>query len=135
MSDVTNFFFRSPTTAPSVWSIVQWWESRRLVYNAVVGSVGLGSLATIWLFANLPPHSPNFQLPWEGVIVYGVLANVCYSAGPVVDLAICRGWGPGFAAVGPALFRYGFAFAVGLTLLPVPLSLLEWGARLVWFFH
>ena len=36
-----------------------------------------------------------------------------------------------YAPVGPALFRYGFAFSVGLTLLPIPLAILSWGVRLL----
>jgi hypothetical protein len=32
---------------------------------------------------------------------------------------------------GPALFRQGLSFAVGLTLLPIPLVGLSWLARLV----
>jgi hypothetical protein len=32
---------------------------------------------------------------------------------------------------GPALFRYGFVFSLGLTLLPIPLIVLSWIARLM----
>jgi len=47
----------------------------------------------------------------------------------MIDLLVRRRWGPSFAAVGPALFRYGFAFSVGLTLLPIPLVLIGWALR------
>jgi hypothetical protein len=32
---------------------------------------------------------------------------------------------------GPALFRQGLSFAVGLTLLPIPLAMISWVVRLV----
>ena len=59
------------------------------------------------------------------------LANLCYSLGPMVDVAIHRRWGSEYAVVGPTLFRYGFVFSVGLALsLPVPLAAISWVARL-----
>lgn len=69
--------------------------------------------------------------PWGIVVAYAILANVCYSAGPLVDLFIRRRWGDSYAAVGPTLFRYGFVFAIGLTLLPIPLVILQVVLRLL----
>jgi hypothetical protein len=117
-----------------MWSIIQWWESRRVAYNAAVGMAGLATLATLGMFSALPPHPMRFGIPWEPIVLYGILANVFFTAGPALDIAICRRWGPGFSAVGPALFRYGFAFALGLTLLPIPVVVLGWVARLLGFF-
>jgi len=56
---------------------------------------------------------------------------VFFSLGPVVDTLICRKWGRDYAELGATLFRYGFAFAVGLTLLPVPLAILSYLRRLL----
>jgi hypothetical protein len=131
MSAITQFFFRPPYVAPSTWSIIRWWESRRLAYNAAVGAAGVVSLSAIALTSVLPPFSRPPGVPWIGIVVYGVLANVFFSAGPALDAFIVRRWGPDYAAVGPALFRYGFAFAVGLTLLPIPVSLIGWGLRVL----
>jgi len=64
-----------------------------------------------------------------GIVAYAVLANLCYSGGAAAELYIRRRWGDGYAVVGPAMFRYGFAFSVGLTLLPIPLALLDWMIR------
>lgn len=61
--------------------------------------------------------------PWQPVVAYAVAANVCYSLGPIADVYILKRWGPAYAAVGATLFRYGFVFAVGLTLLPLPLAM------------
>lgn len=129
MSALTRFFF-TPVLAPkSAWTVINWWESRRAIYNLIVGAAGLVSLSAIAFFDMLPPHSKIPQLPWAPIIVYAVMANLCYSIGPAIDLAIHRRWGATYASVGPALFRYGFAFSVGLTLLPIPLAALGWLMR------
>jgi len=131
MSAVTKFFFRSPTTETTSWSIVHWWESRRVAYNMAVGAAGIASIGLVSLFSVLPPHPAAFTLPWQLVVLYAVAANVCYTAGPVLDLAVCRAWGDEYGSVGPTLFRYGFAFSMGLTLLPFPLAVGSWGIRLL----
>jgi hypothetical protein len=129
MSAVTKFFFRSPVTETTSWSIVHWWESRRMAYNLAVGAAGITTIGLVTLFSALPPHPARFALPWQLVAVYAVGANVCYTAGPMLDFAVCRSWGDEYAAVGPALFRYGFAFSLGLTLLPIPLAIGSWFVR------
>ena len=127
MSAVTRFFFRGPYARPTTWSVIRWWESRRLAFNLAVGGAGLISLGAIALAGG-----PRF--PLELVIAYGVLANLFFCLGPLVDALVCRAWGSNFVAVGPTLFRYGFVFAVGLTLLPIPLLLLGVVVRLLRFF-
>jgi hypothetical protein len=94
--------------------------------NLSVGSVGLLSLGTVALIARLPPHPGGFPVPWVGVLVYAALANLCYTLGAVGDLVLRRVLGHRAAAVGPVLFRYGFVFSLGLTLLPIPVAALGW---------
>lgn len=133
MSALTRFFF-SPVYIPrNAWSIVGWWERRRPVYNLVLGVAGVVSLGAQSLFSALPPHSSPRDVPLGlvGVVAYAVLANLCYCVGPAVDLYIRRRWGDAYAPVGPTLFRYGFVFSVGLTLLPIPLAFLGWALRLL----
>ncbi len=133
MSALARYFFLPVYTPRSAWSIVGWWERRRPVYNLVLGVAGVVSLGAHALFTLLPPRSasPDVPLGPVGVLAYALLANLCYTAGPAVDLYIRRRWGTAYAAVGPTLFRYGFAFSVGLTLLPIPLSVLNWALRLL----
>lgn len=133
MSAVTRFFFRAPYQAPTTWSVVRWWESRRMAYNLSVGAAGLLSLGTIALSEYLPPVSHPSGIPWAGVVVWGVGANLFYCLGPVLDALICHKWGAQYAAIGPTMFRYGFVFAVGLTLMPVPLAVVFYLVRLVGF--
>ena len=131
MPALTKFFFRAPYAHPTTTEIVRWWEARRPLYNLAVLAAGVTSLAVVYLAEALTVgRTPS--IPWMGIVVYGVLANLFYAAGPIVDAYVTRKWGGQYSAVGPALFRYGFAFAVGLTLLPVAMVFLR--VILVWLF-
>lgn len=132
MTAVERYFFTPLYYPRSSWSIVRWWESRRLFFNLCVGSVGLLSLGMVALIGHLPPHPGAFPVPWMGVLLYGVLANLCYTLGPITDLVLRRILGQRAPAVAPVLFRYGFVFSLGLTLLPIPVAALGWLMR--WFF-
>jgi hypothetical protein len=129
MSAITRFFFRPPYPAPTTWTVVRWWESRRMAYNLAVGAAGIISLGVIGLTDALPPQPRGPGIPLGLILAYAVVANLFFCLGPAVDALVCRRWGPNFAAVGPTLFRYGFVFAVGLTLLPIPLAILGWVFR------
>ena len=117
---LTKFFFRAPYSPAKTGEIIRWWESRRPAYNLAVGAAGLLSYAAITLF-ELLRFGRDPTLPLGLILVYGILANLFYCLGPVVDTIVMRGWGRDYSEVGPTLFRYGFVFAVGLTLLPLPL--------------
>jgi hypothetical protein len=123
---VERYFFTPLYYPRSRWSILRWWESRRLLFNLSVGSVGLLSLGTVMLLARLAAHPGSFPVPWVGMLVYGVLANLFYTLGSVGDLVLRRVLGDRAAAVGPVLFRYGFVFSLGLTLLPIPVAAIGW---------
>jgi hypothetical protein len=128
---LTRFFF-DPIYAPrSAWTVIGWWEHRRSAYNVAVGAAGVLSLAAVNLFTALPPDGEWLGVPLVPIAIYALAANVAYSAGPAADVLIRRAWGNGYGAVGPALFRYGFVFSVGLTLLPIPIVALGWLLRLV----
>ena len=133
MSALTRFFFIPVRESRSSSAVINWWESRRLTYNLAVGSAGLLSLGIATGIALLPPHSMHHVFPWRVVLIYGVLANVCYTLGAVADTFIRRKWGDAYDVVGPVLLRYGFVFSLGLTLLPIPLSVLGWLLRLLDF--
>ena len=100
--------------------VIGWGERRRLMYNVSVAAAGVLTLSVAVALGVLPVPG---TMPTElmSVIVYGLLANVCYSMGPVADLVLRRILGIRAPDIGPVLFRYGFVFSVGLTLLPIPL--------------
>ena len=133
MSQLVEALYPLPDVRRTPLSLLRWWESRRLVFNKAVGSAGLVTLAGVSFFAALPPHASIIPLPMMlvGAMVYGVLANGCYTLGWMAELLARRVWGRSAPDLGPILFRQGLIFSVGLTLLPILVSVLAWVARIV----
>lgn len=133
MSALTRFLFPSPDYRRTPSSLLRWWESRRLSYNVIVGGTGLVTLGAVSVVGLLPPALHPGLIVWPqvlvGVVVYGVLANVGYSLGWTTEMAMRAVWKERAPDVGPALFRQGLTFAVGLTLLPIPVAVLSWAVR------
>ncbi|HWA58673.1 MAG TPA: hypothetical protein VG692_15545 [Gemmatimonadales bacterium] len=120
---VERYLF-SPLYAPtSAWAVVGWWERRRLFYNIAVGTAGLVTTALAFLSAALVPGPQGPPLPF--ILVYALGANLFYSLGAPIDLLLRRQLKENAGPVAQALFRYGLAFAIGLTLLPIPLLVLS----------
>ena len=109
-------------------SLLTWWEARRGTYNLIVGATGLLTLLVVRLISWMPPGIP-MPIDWRPIVVYGVLANVCYTFGWGIEVVVQRIWGHKAPAIGPALFRQGVAFSVGLTLLPILLASFTWAIR------
>src|SRR5512146_1931345 len=80
MSQIVQALFPLPDHRRTTCSLLHWWESRRLLYNVVVGGTGLLTAGAVELFGLLPP-APHFGVPLVGVLVYGIAANVCYTLG------------------------------------------------------
>jgi hypothetical protein len=128
---VERYFF-SPLYYPrSRWAVVRWWESRRLFYNLVVGAAGVVTIAAGYFFTALPPYPGNFRAVWLLIPIYGLMANLFYSFGAPAELFLRRMFKDSGGPVAQALFRYGVAFAIGLTLLPIPLMAMGWVLK--WF--
>jgi hypothetical protein len=124
----TDLFQRESSAMNGVEAIV-WWEARRIPYNLIVGSTGIVTCVVVGVIAVAAqeffnsdfgvPDPPVFAL--FGVILYGILANVCFTAGWIVELFLRR-FSPReadrFAISG---FFYGVIFSVLLTLAPAVL--------------
>ena len=136
MSALTRLLFPAPAELRNTASIFRWWESRRLTFNVVIGVTGLITLSVIKAIAFLPPLSTNMPVFfWPGILAYGVLANLFYSLGFVTEAAMQRAWHDETPRVGPALFRQGLTFSVGLTLFPIALMGIGWGVSVLkWIF-
>ncbi len=131
-----HFLFREANTFESVGDVIRWWETRRLGYNIIVGAVGIVSLTVMIVLGAIGPHAHKLMTPPLAIVAYGVLANVFYTLGWVTELALFRPlFGRKAPVVGATLFRYGLAFAVGMTLLPNIVSLIELAARMAGTFH
>lgn len=106
-----------PSLTRSPLRVLHWWESRRPAYNLAVGSVGIGTL----IYANLMSLMARGEwiaVPWQLVVVYGLAANAFYSLGWVTERVVERWLGRPVYGLGPALFRHGMVFSLGLTLFP-----------------
>jgi len=134
MNAIAEFLF--PTPAPRrVGGIVRWWESRRLHYNAIVGTSGLVSLGVVKILSSLPPDPHSLPVFWAPVLAFGLLANACYFLGPAVEIGVEKMTGGKILPTGPVLYRMGLTFSVGLTLLPTLLFGMDWAFRIFrWLF-
>jgi len=130
MSALASVLFPEPTLRRSPLAVLRWWESRRLTYNAIVGATGLVTLLAIHLLF----FRAEFLLsprPWLAALAYGVAANCCYSFGAPTEIVLERWLGRQVYGLGPALFRHGLVYSVGLTLFPIALGAFITAADLV----
>lgn len=131
MVAISRIFFRHDVVPSSTGSVIDWWESRRGIYNLAVGATGIVTLGVMNVMLALPPSPQPLPAALNviGPMAFGVAANICYSAGWAAELILRRWLGEHSVPVGAALFRYGFAFSIGLTLFPAGLTILHWLAR------
>ena len=123
MSRLVDTLYPVPDLRRTPGSLLVWWESRRPVYNRAVGTAGLVTLAGYLVLAPHPVRMHWAELAVT-VVVYGVMANVCYTGGWLVELVARRLWGREAPYMGAWLFREGLIFSVGLTLFPLLLVVL-----------
>ena len=123
MSQLVEVLYPLPDRRRTALSSLHWWESRRLLFNKVVGATGLVTFAFASVFFIIAGEFSLTPLI-VGSVVYGIAANACYTLGWVAELAARAAWGRHAPDLGPLLFRQGLIFSVGLTLLPVLLMAL-----------
>jgi hypothetical protein len=131
MAALTSVLFPEPTLQRSTRAVIGWWERRRPLYNLVVGATGLVTLSVFTLA--LGPAMMLQPGTVIGITAYGVAANLCYSLGAPLELVLERWLGRETYGLGPALFRYGLVYSVGLTLFPIALGAFAFLAKLL--FH
>jgi len=127
VSGITEFLFPAPAPR-TVGAIVTWWERRRLVYNLAVGAAGSVSFVVTSAVDSLLKGTPHL-VPWPFVVLFGLGANVMYLLGPTLEILIHQVWGRTVLPTGPALYRMGLTFSVGLALFPtllMAIALVGW---------
>jgi hypothetical protein len=108
---------------------ILWWESRRIPYNLIVGTTGICTCIAVLILAFIAkeyfhsdfgmPDPPLFGLLL--IVLYGIMANVCFTAGWIVELLL-RSVAPSEATVfAENTFFCGLVFSVVLTLSPAVL--------------
>ncbi len=123
---LVEWLFVRSTAHQHAAGVVGWWEARRVPYNIIVGAVGLVSAALMVAVAftcerrgGAPiglPDSPLFAI--AGVLLYGIIANVCYTGGWITELLVARVWRVDTSRFGPIAFALGTGFSVFVTLVP-----------------
>jgi hypothetical protein len=126
---VERYLF-SPLRAPqSAWDVLRWWERRRPFYNLLVGSAGLLTVLVAQIQRLVAP--PFEGPPLAFILAYAIAANLFYSLGAPIHLLLRRTLKESAGPVAQAMFRYGLAFSIGLTLLPIPLFIVSTIVRLL----
>ncbi len=120
MTQLAEFLFPAPARR-RLPDIVRWWEGRRLAYNVFVGSAGVVTLAGVTVLLAIHPFQsgPVWFIPWQPVVAFGIGANLFYSLGAPLEWLIHRLGRGTVLPVGPALYRMGLTFSVGLALFPL----------------
>ena len=130
MPSLTTVLFPAPTLRRQSAELFRWWESRRLTYNVIVGGAGLVTLSAFELLIRIPYHLHE-PFPWPAVMAYGLAANVCYSFGWILEAAAQHWLRRDTYGLGPALWRYGLVYSVGLTLTPIAVAVVGFAAWLL----
>lgn len=121
--------FRRTTPLTTPGEILVWWELRRIAYNLIVDIAGicccLQMFAVILLLevafgVDCFPDPPIFAL--FIVVLYGFLANLCYTVGWVIEIRLPPSTSPGSTSFGETAFAAGTVFSVLLTLAPAVMA-------------
>lgn len=130
MSALVRLLYPPPTPSRRPATVISWWERRRLAFNLIVGSTGVLSMLVVNLFGWLPPRSHG-PMPLVAAVAFGVVANLCYTSGWMIELLFNAWWKDNPPAIGPVLFRQGLLFSIGLTMLPIGVAALDFAMRVV----
>ena len=131
--------FRRARPPERAWDVIAWWESRRIPYNLIVGATGIAFAIVMLLMGCLTQHfvgeaidaagSPLFEI--IAVILYGIMANICFTGGWILELLSRRIWGARAEAFGEIAFTWGTLCSVLLTLVPAALAVVVGAYRLL----
>jgi len=96
--------------------LVKWWEARRIRYNLILFLIGIVSLIlTVFAGGYAVKPGMDFEEPLGLILIppiYCIMANICYSFGPLVD------WIKNNGQPSRRLFRAGLYFSMLLTAAP-----------------
>jgi uncharacterized membrane protein YeiB len=124
--------FRRGRSPECSWDVIAWWESRRIPYNLIVGAAGIASAIVMLImgFATEPVVGDNLGSPLFAIFavtMYGIMANICFTAGWVLELLSRRIWGTRAEAFGEIAFTWGTLASVIVTLIPAGVNVCRRG--------
>jgi hypothetical protein len=120
MKAVISRFFSGPSSPPTLWRVVAWWELRRLPFNLVMGLYAALNLAIfMWAISASGRLKPGEDAVEPLALIAAViLGNALYTLGWLVEAPL-RLAVPGLTSrFAPALLKLGFA--AGFTLIALP---------------
>ncbi len=122
-----SLFQREPSIA-TPWSIIGWWEVRRIHLNLIIGIVGIVTVATGSLamsitnaYLDTPIHRPDPPL-FFFALIYAFVVNLFYTGGWLAELVWRRWWGGPHGELAMLSFRLGLLFSILITLLPAMIA-------------
>jgi hypothetical protein len=121
---LARLLFPDPPLVRTPVRLFRWWESHRLSYNVSVAGAGAVTTGVVAALSHLPGPLHGVPIAWTLIGAYGVMANACYSLGWAAEVIAQRWLHRDTYGLGPALYRHGLVFSVGLTLFPAALACL-----------
>ena len=115
-SPLIRFLYPAPARR-TAGGIFKWWESRRLAYNVIVGAGGALTMSIATVISQLVGQPMAVSELMAPVIPIAIMANICYTLGPLTEWGLHRLWGREVQPVGPHLFRAGLILSAGATFL------------------
>jgi hypothetical protein len=120
--------FRRNVPITNAWDTIGWWETRRVPYNLIVGGAGILTCVAIAAFAavGILFFDADFGSPLSGllgILIYGVMANICFTFGSVAELVVRKAWPQQVDRFATESFSLGLGVSVLLTLTPGILSI------------
>ena len=116
-SPLARFLYPAPARRRTAGGIFKWWESRRLAYNVIVGAGGALTMSIATVFSQIIGAPMAVSELLTPVIPIAIMANICYTLGPLTEWFLHRLWGRDVQPVGPHLFRAGLILSAGATFL------------------
>ena len=129
LKDGWTWMVTRPTPADSLWSIIGWWERRRVPYNLFLAAVGVPSLLLFYWTMDASHSVPPGEDAVEpmALIAAPVLANIAYTLGWMVEgVGHRRPW---VSPAGPRLMRMGLWFSLLVVLFPAMVGVLAFLSR------
>ena len=118
--DLLDWLFEVPSEPRTAWSVVSWWEVRRIPYNLIVGVIAAASFGVFIVSISSSGHLQPGEDAVEplALIAAPLLANVLFTGGWILEL-LARLLAPARSEhFGPQLFILGLGASVAVVVLP-----------------
>jgi hypothetical protein len=110
--------------------VVRWWELRRVPYNALLLVIGISALLGYEaIMSKAIPFGEDAIEPMALLLfvpLYGLIANLCYTMGWLIELAGRNADPVAARRRGRWMFRIGMWFSCALTTLPFWYACVSW---------